>query len=154
MFDNWSGWCDWIKLPDVDWNEIPTGPGTYMIAARHTLRRAVEDDPEGILDIGMSKSLRNRLNQFCRCAGDRDRTGHMAGWRYARYNMNQHFPLDTLYICWRIAATTEEAAREEGRLIEEYVKQHMESPPLNYSASWRHIGDSKDEAAKEDYGDL
>lgn len=63
----------------------------------------------------------------------------MAGWRYAFYDMSRHFPLDTLYICWRPADSEDAAAREEGRLLDKYVRQHMESPPLNYSASWRHL---------------
>lgn len=63
----------------------------------------------------------------------------MAGWRYAKYQMEKHFPLETLYVSWRVTATEDEAAREEGRLLDLYVIQHMESPPLNYSASWRHL---------------
>jgi hypothetical protein len=73
----------------------------------------------------------------------------MAGWRFAHYEMDRYFPLDTLCVCWRPAATADDAAREEGRLLDEYVRQHMESPPLNYSASWRHLGTTED-AAEED----
>lgn len=32
----------------------------------------------------------------------------------------------------------DEAARYEGELLDEYVVEHLESPPLNYSSSWRH----------------
>lgn len=137
--DEWPGWGPWVLFKDLAWGEVPIGPGTYMIAARHRLHRAVGVDEEGILDIGTSKRLRKRLTEFWQCATGARPGGHMAGWRFAYYGMAQHFPLASLHVCWRPAATADEAAREEGRLIEEYVRQHMESPPLNYSASWRHL---------------
>lgn len=136
--DEWPGWGAWILFNDVVWTDVPTGPGTYMIAACRKLNRAVGVDSQGILDIGTSKHLRDRIKNFWRCARN-NRTGHMAGWRYAEYGMYVHFPLNSLHVCWRPAATPEEAAHEEGRLLDEYVRQHMESPPLNYAASWRHL---------------
>lgn len=147
--DEWPDWKDWARFNTLDWEAVPTGPGTYMIAARRSLHRAVGVDPEGILDIGTSKHLRRRLNEFWQCASGARPAGHMAGWRFARYAMANHFPLSSLYVCWRPAATADEAAREEGRLIEEYVRQHMESPPLNYSASWRHHRDADEEELAE-----
>ena len=139
QLDEWPGWTSWTLFRDLNWSLVPQGPGTYMIAARHRLNRAVGVDEEGILDIGTSKRLRKRLSEFWGCATGTRPAGHMAGWRFAYYEMAVHFPLATLHICWRPAATAEEAAREEARLIDAYVRQHMESPPLNYSASWRHL---------------
>lgn len=139
QLDEWPGWGDWTSFGALAWDTVPVGPGTYMIAARRSINRAVGVDQEGILDIGTSKHLRRRLNEFWQCASSRRPAGHMAGWRFAYYEMARHFPLATLYVCWRSAATADEAAREEGRLLDEYVRQHMESPPLNYSASWRHL---------------
>lgn len=135
----WPGWTDWMLLSSVNWKDVPQGPGTYMIATDRPLNRAVGVDQEGILDVGKSKGLRGRLQAFQRCSTTPDKGGHNAGWRFAFYKMHRHFPLATLYICWRPAATEDAAAREEGRLLDEYVCQHMESPPLNYSASWRHL---------------
>ncbi|MBF0305750.1 MAG: hypothetical protein HQL41_08900 [Alphaproteobacteria bacterium] len=135
----WLGWTDWKLLIGLEWKEVPKGPGTYMIAADHPLNRAVGTDQEGILDIGKSKGLRDRLKRFQHCASTPEKRGHMAGRRFALYEMTSHFPMESLYVSWRPAASEDLAAREEGRLLDEYVKQHMESPPLNYSASWRHL---------------
>lgn len=145
--NKWAGWTDWQLLAGLDWKYVPPGPGTYMIATDRPLSRAVGTDQEGLLTIGKSKGLRGRLQTFNRCASTPGKGGHMAGWRFAFYEMSVHFPLDTLYVCWRSAANEDVAAREEGRLLHEYVKQHMESPPLNYSASWRHL---REEAAAEE----
>jgi hypothetical protein len=141
QLSEWPNWTQWVLLQTValDWKMVPIGAGTYMIAAHRRLQRAVGVDEEGILDIGTSKRLRMRLNEFWQCAKNSKRRGHMAGWRFAEYNMTKHFPLETLHVCWRPAETADEAAYEEARLIDEYVHQHMESPPLNYSASWRHL---------------
>ncbi|MBX9634986.1 MAG: hypothetical protein K2X44_08400 [Magnetospirillum sp.] len=128
----------------MDWKDVPVGPLTYMIATDRALNRAVGTDEEGILDIGKSKAGRERVKKFQRCASGIYSGGHMAGWRFAFYDMSRHFPLDTLYVCWRPANSEDIAAREEGRLLHAYVKQHMESPPLNYSASWRHLRESEE----------
>ncbi len=110
-----------------------------MIAARRKLHRAVGVGDEGILDIGTSKRLAARLREFWQCANGKRRAGHMAGWLFAEYGMDAHFPLTSLFVCWREAPSEEEAALEEARKIDAYTRQHMESPPLNFSASWRHL---------------
>jgi len=143
--NKWPGWSDWNHLSNLDWHEVPKGPGTYMIGTDRPLKRAVGIDQEGILDIGKSKGLRGRLQTFYRCASMPETGGHMAGWRFAFYEMSRHFPLETLYVCWCPVPSEGLAAREEGRLLDEYVRQHMEPPPLNYSASWRHL--RKEDAA-------
>lgn len=136
--ETWPDWTEWAPFTAIGWKSIPTGPGTYMIGAHRALHRAVGVDEQGILDIGQSKSLRRRLRTFRRCASTDDAAGHMAGWRFQEYRMARHFPLDKLHVCWRSFETVAEAIVEEARLLEEYVRQHMESPPLNYAASWRH----------------
>lgn len=145
--DEWPGWTDWVQLGELDWSQVSPGPGTYMIAADRAIPRAVGTDEEGILDIGQSATLRRRLRTFWQCATGVQAGGHMAGWRFCYYEMGTHFPTGSLYVCWRSAETAAEAQKVEGWLIEEYVKQHLESPPLNYSASWRHLGqDAEPEA--------
>lgn len=60
----WPGWTDWKLLQDLEWNNVPAGPITYMIATDRPLNRAVGCDEEGILDIGKSKTGRARLKIF------------------------------------------------------------------------------------------
>lgn len=55
QLEKWPNWESWVLFVDLEWSAVPVGPGTYMIAARHQLHRAVGIDHEGILDIGTSK---------------------------------------------------------------------------------------------------
>lgn len=136
---DWPGWTNWEVIHSLDFKTIPTGPGTYMIGCSHKLERTCGVDPWGILDIGQTKLLRKRISAFWGCASKTRKAGHMAGWRFAAYSMHKRFPLTSLMVCWRAAGSAYEAARHEGELLDEYVFEHLESPPLNYSASWRHL---------------
>jgi len=108
-----------------------------VISAGRELSRAVGVDSDGILDIGESASLRQRLKDFVRCASKRGQEGHMAGWRYAYFHLEQHFPLSCLLVRWIETKTKEEAQRMEGRVLLKYLQRHAELPPLNYSFSWK-----------------
>jgi len=107
-----------------------------MIGTGRTIHRARGDDLEGILTIGKAGNLNNRLRQFWRCASNANKKGHMAGWRFQQYQMEQMFPLHELTVCWRTVPDPVTAAREEAILLKEYVFEHLENPPLNYCASW------------------
>ena len=107
-----------------------------MIAAKKSIHRAVGKDIEGILDIGESKTLRARVRSFISCASGAQQSGHMAGWRYNKYDFESNFPLSTLYISWHAAATKSEAYALEGHMLREYIEQHKERPPLNYKFNW------------------
>lgn len=133
------GWSRWEPLHEaVDSARVGTGAGAYVIRARgFTLHRAVGTDPEGVLDIGESGRLRNRLRKFLVCATNRGATGHMAGWRYAYLKLARHFPLDRLEVRWIGVNDKDDAYKEECRLLREYVRKHFELPPLNYKFNWQ-----------------
>ena len=133
--NNWKEWTDWQPLHSC-LSSLPTGPGAYMIAAKKSIHRAVGKDIEGILDIGESKTLRARVRSFISCASGAQQSGHMAGWRYNKYDFESNFPLSTLYISWHAAATKLEAYALEGHMLREYIEQHKELPPLNYKFNW------------------
>jgi hypothetical protein len=136
---SWPRCTDWCPLKNTVIKELDDAPASYIIAAHKKIHRAVGINDEGILTIGKTSSLRSRLRQFTKSAGaaDADVGGHMAGWRFSYHKMNQHFPYSKLQVCWRLFETSDQAADEEARLLAAYIKQHMEQPPLNYSASWR-----------------
>ena len=134
---DWSGWSEWQSLADLDMKKVTTGPGAYVIAADQPLHRAVGVDEDGILDVGESSSLRQRLRDFVRCATRRGDEGHMAGWRYAFFHFADHYPFSTLRIRWVAAATKEEAYRHEGLVLLVYLCRHAELPPLNYKFNWK-----------------
>ncbi|MCR9300237.1 hypothetical protein NB466_15340 [Vibrio fluvialis] len=135
-YDDWSDWTDWVLLSSVDINSIPKGPGVYIIASEKELSRAVGVDEHGILDIGESERLNLRVRAFISCATGTRQKGHMAGWRYRNFNFEDVFPIDTLYVCWKSCNTKEDAYTLEGKLLNEYVRQHYELPPLNYKFNW------------------
>ena len=95
---DWSNWTSWSILSELDLKVVPSDPGVYVIAAGRTFSRVVGDDPEGILDIGESVGLRQRLRDFIRCATNRGQVGHMAGWRYAFFRFDRLFPFATLRV--------------------------------------------------------
>lgn len=132
---DWKEWSDWQLLENC-FSALPIGPGAYMIAAKKSINRAVGKDIEGILDIGESKTLRSRVRSFIACANGAQQRGHMAGWRYKKYEFEAHFPLSSLFISWHPAKTKEEAYALEGYMLKKYIEQHKELPPLNYKFNW------------------
>ncbi len=134
--ESWGSWTEWELLCEANFNIIPNSPGAYMIAAKKTIFRAYGKDVEGILDVGESKNLKDRIKSFIACAkGDRN-SGHMAGWRFREYEFDKRFPLKSLYLSWHPAATKKEAYQLEEQILLEYLKQHSELPPLNYKFNW------------------
>ena len=133
---NWSKWSEWEPLLKADLSKINNSPGAYMIAAKRTINRAIGKDEEGILDVGESKNLRDRIKSFIACANGNRKSGHMAGWRYCEFNFNEVFPLESLYLSWHMAESKGEAYQLESNILKKYLKQHYELPPLNYKYNW------------------
>ena len=134
---DWSGWSEWESLAGLDMKTVTTGPGAYVIAANQPLHRAVGSDDDGLLDVGESTYLRQRLRDFVRCATKRGDEGHMAGWRYAFFHFADHYPFPSLRIRRIATATKEDAYRREGQLMLVYLRRHAELPPLNYKFNWK-----------------
>ena len=116
-----------------DFQRVTTGAGAYVIATDRPLNRAIGSDEDGILDVGESMHLRQRLRRFRRCAMNRLKKGHMAGRRYASLRLERHFPLDSLRVRWTAAESKDDANRIEGIVMLRYLQRHGELPPLNYS---------------------
>ncbi len=103
-----------------------------MLAADRVLARAVDCDNEGILYVGSTSRILRRLRAFSNSAFAPNVAGHIAGWRYSANRMNRHFPLESIGVGWRVMNRFE-AKEEEASVLAEYVSQHLEMPPLNYS---------------------
>jgi hypothetical protein len=134
---DWTGWSEWEPLASPDRSKVTRGPGAYVIAGDGPLHRAVGIDPLGILDIGESAELRDRIELFLWCATHYKYEGHMAGWRFAFFRFSRHFPIERLRIRWLAAQTKQDANEIEGRFLLSYLTQHLELPPLNYQFNWR-----------------
>lgn len=141
---DWSSWTDWTPLATLDLKTVPVDPGAYVIAANKPICRAVGTDPIGLLDVGESDGLRQRLKDFLRCMRRRGDEGHMAGWRFAFFRFERHFPVESLRVRWVTTVTKEAAYALEGRILLEYIKAHCELPPLNYKFNWHEFGAMKD----------
>lgn len=53
-----------INMLDGKWDDMPSKPGIYVIKCKKAIPRAATPDPNGILYIGKSLKVRNRLCQF------------------------------------------------------------------------------------------
>jgi hypothetical protein len=100
------------------------------------ISRAKGIDRMGILHIGESDNLRSRIRAFWNCASRSNTEGHMAGWRYRMYRMNQHFPLHNLRVKWCATRAKKLAYAFEGEQLKKYLANHLELPPLNYKFNW------------------
>jgi len=120
----------------LDFREVSTDPGAYVIATDKPVSRAIGVDDLGLLDVGESDGLRARLRDFKRCLTKRGDEGHMAGWRFAFFRFERHFPVESLRVRWTATTSKEKAYAMEGRILLEYIKLHGELPPLNYKFNW------------------
>lgn len=133
---------DWRPLIGQEIKKVPPQEGAYIVRAKNeyakiqVVRRCVGEDEHGILDVGESKNLRQRLGALLNCMGDATQTSHMAGWRYAYLGMNELFPIDRLEFAYRTTEDKEAAYALEGKILEAYVRRHYELPPLNYKFNW------------------
>ena len=133
---DWTGWTEWTRLEGLDFREICIESGAYVLSVGKPINRAVGVDSIGLLDVGESSGLRNRIRTFVRCATQYGQEGHMAGWRYAFLRSVRHFPFEELQIRWIGTASKQEAREIECRIMLTYIARHGELPPLNYSFNW------------------
>lgn len=136
-------WSPWALLDESTLREVPlTEPGAYRFRAvdeqghPRVIRRCFGDDHEGILGIGESKRVGQRLQDLLRCMRDSRQGGHMAGWRFAYLGMGTAFPLDRIQYSFVCVRDKEAAYELEGTLLNSYVRKHYEMPPLNYKFNW------------------
>jgi len=135
---DWIHKRKWRKLIEFEnaWYQIPQKAGVYVISAGKNIHRTVGVDKVGIIDIGETVNLRNRIKSFLYCAKGEKKKGHMAGWRYHHLPYSKYFPIESLLIQWKEIDDKDSARKEESRLMDVYVREHLELPPLNYSFNW------------------
>lgn len=118
--------------------DIPSRPGIYKIYSldendnpRH-LQRLLGIDEEGVLYIGKSENLNDRVRMLWRVLQPNYRaTAHTFGMNYKSLQVIQdEFPLDTLAIEFE---ENNMAKIYERSLIENYRQLYGEVPPLNGS---------------------
>jgi hypothetical protein len=125
--------------------KIPNVPGAYIIiysknGVPQHLNRLNGVDEEGIFCIGKTKNLAGRIIQF---VSDILTEGlkvnvHSEGWNFRRYfrdnpkgKIKPRF--EDLEIYWKILESESAALKFETRLIQSYVMNFQDKPPLNIS---------------------
>ena len=125
---------------------IERTPGIYVVRCLkgnrpRKFRRLNGTDKQGILCIGKSVNLRNRIRAFY---NDIHKNGlevkyHSEGWNYRKYFRDSHnpsklkiSPIDMEFL-WKNVRTGKTADDTETRLIQEYVVKFQDKPPLNIS---------------------
>jgi hypothetical protein len=119
------------------WSKIPQIGGIYLI---HTyidktpkkINRLLGIDDEGILYIGKSKNIRERVRMLWRVMNPQLKaTAHTFGTKYNENKMlRKSFPLNSLFISFRFSNMPKE---KESKLLKRYFLKFGEVPPFNSS---------------------
>jgi hypothetical protein len=127
-----------ISLEEKDfWNRIPESRGVYFIHSYNDkipkkLDRVLGQDEEGILYIGKSENIRERLRMLWRVLNPKlTATAHTFGTKYnANKKLREAFPFNSMFISYRIS---NEPKILEFKLLEKYFTKFGEVPPFNSS---------------------
>lgn len=127
-----------IRLADKNfWNQLPESGGVYFIhsfndKAPLKINRVLKVDDRGILYIGKSENIRERLRMLWRVINPQLKAkAHTFGIKYNdNKNLRKAFPLESLIISYK---TTNESKKIESKLLNQYFAKFGEVPPLNSS---------------------
>ena len=94
------------------------------------LDRVLGSDEEGLLYIGKSENLRERLRMLWRVLNPKLKaTAHTFGTKYNNNKkLREAFPLNSLYVSFRI---TTKPKTLESELLDKYFSNYGEVPPFN-----------------------
>lgn len=119
------------------WKQIPESGGVYFIYSYNNntpikLNRVLGIDKEGVLYIGKSDNLRERLRMLWRVLNRKLKaTAHTFGTKYNNNKkLEEAFPLKSLYISFRITTNPKIL---ESELLDKYFSKYGEVPPFNSS---------------------
>jgi len=137
---DWTSWTPWCPLEGLDFKQVPSGPGAYVVSVGTPLKRVVGVDSEGMIDIGESGALRQRLKDFCRCATTKGEAGHMAGWRFGFFQFKRHFPFEALRLRCFVCSTRSSTPLAAGRAWDVSPKwvERPKSAVFQLSVIFRH----------------
>lgn len=127
-----------ISIVEKDfWKQIPESGGVYFIYSYNNnipskLDRVLGADEEGVLYIGKSENLRERLRMLWRVLNPNLKaTAHTFGTKYNNNKkLREAFPLKSLYVSFRITTTPKIL---ESELLDKYFSKYGEVPPFNSS---------------------
>ena len=138
-------WSDWINIEIYpSYNSY----GVYKIRLVGSegfpfeISRFLDNDNNGILMIGLSEDIENRIKKF-HAAMKRGTCKHSEGKRFnliRKYtNFNERYEGCNIQYSFKRLENENEAEREEERLLKCYFKRYGETPPLNKILPKKHI---------------
>lgn len=117
------------------WKNIPKDGGIYKILCIQNkkpikINRVLGIDNQGILYIGKSDNLKERLRMIWRVLNPNLKANaHTFGTKYnGNYKLRKVFPLKTLFVSYK---TTTAPKTLETKLINQYFAKFGEVPPFN-----------------------
>jgi len=147
-----NNWSQWISFYDIDKYHVPQKSGVYKIRyfnkninKPHQIQRLYGIDKEGILSIGESGNLFNRMWTFYEAIQPlKKQLNHAAAWYYVSFKYNRVFKKRYLQFSYMITQNKKEAERKEFILLAEYRNIFLDLPPLNnnpgkYPYDWKKI---------------
>ena len=122
---------------DLFWKNIPEVGGVYHIYCYKgkkpiTINRVLGIDNQGILYIGKSDNLRERLRMLRRVLNPNLKaTAHTFGSKFNdNKKLRKAFPLKSLFIKYQVS---KESKKLEKDLLDQYFQNFGEVPPFNSS---------------------
>jgi hypothetical protein len=136
-------WTRWLDLAAGAYEREPlfkerrgSVPGCYQVRAvvDAQVSRVKAPDPLGLLYMGETGNLRNRIRAFARSAFLPNCRANPGGRRYYRL-LRRSFPMGCLRIRWCQTATKKGAKAVEAKYLHLYEQRFGELPPLNHGKS-------------------
>jgi hypothetical protein len=143
MLAEWSNSMK-VKSVDEDWESWPKTPGVYIIRGEHAIQRIGGIDRTGILYIGKTKNLRNRIWQFL----EANHTASGFLWTHPtiarlvidpliRTKDDVEDNLGKLKVMYSTPLKEKQLDNAERILLFTYINKFGEAPPLNFSLPHR-----------------
>lgn len=130
-------WSKAYPLTTEFWDQVPPArPGVYRIRVFDSRGRPVPiaslrgTDQAGILHIGQSRNVRERIKQFYRSAKEGPKNHH-AGNEFSLWGFAKTFPLERLRFDYLLTGTLAQAKKHERLFHEHYRERHLDRPPLD-----------------------
>lgn len=131
---------DYIKLNDSKFHQkVPSESGVYFIYSilengyPKIVQRVLKNDSSGILYIGKSKNLKERLRMLFRVLNPElyKADAHTFGKNYNQSSgLQDSFPLESLAVIYILS---QDYSNLETTELKKYFEEFGEVPPLNFS---------------------
>jgi hypothetical protein len=129
----------WKPLNEKSIETLKEVAGVYWIRSNMKIKRLFGVDNQGLLMIGASKNLHDRIWAFyVASTGQRKSMQHIEGQRYHYFKIRK-LHKGELEFKYQKTKNKKEAFAKENMLLEQYEIRHKELPPLNKTGGWKGV---------------